>query len=195
MHESEKWKWSCSVVSNSSRPHGLQPTRLLCPWDFPGKSTGVGCHCLLHLWLLWNTDCIPCVVQYILVAYFMSNNLYLLILCACMCAKSLQSCLTLWNSMDCSPPGSSVHRILQAKYWSGLPPPPPGDLLNPGIEPESLMSPVLAGRFFAQSEKPPQSSAPVILLPLPTGNHYFVLCIWVCFFFVIFTGLLYFLGS
>ena len=35
MHESEKWKSSCSVVSNSSRPHGLQPTRLLCPWDFP----------------------------------------------------------------------------------------------------------------------------------------------------------------
>ena len=47
MHESEKWKWSRSVVSDSERPHGLQPTRLLCPWDFPGKSTGVGCHCLL----------------------------------------------------------------------------------------------------------------------------------------------------
>ena len=47
VHESEKWKWSRSVVSNSSRPHGLQPTRLLRPWDFPGKSTGVGCHCLL----------------------------------------------------------------------------------------------------------------------------------------------------
>ena len=30
-----------------SRPHGLQPTRLLCPWDFPGKSTEVGCHYLL----------------------------------------------------------------------------------------------------------------------------------------------------
>ena len=44
MHESEKWKWSRSVMSNSSQPHGLQPTRLLCPWDFPGKSTGVGCH-------------------------------------------------------------------------------------------------------------------------------------------------------
>ena len=43
-HESEKWKWSCSVMSNSSQPHGLQPTRLLCPWDFPGKSTGVGSH-------------------------------------------------------------------------------------------------------------------------------------------------------
>ena len=47
MHESEKWKWSRSVVSDSSRPHGLQPTRLLRPWDFPGKGTGVGCHCLL----------------------------------------------------------------------------------------------------------------------------------------------------
>ena len=49
MHESEKWKWSRSVVSDSSRPHGLQPSRLLRPWDFPGKSTGVGCHCLLQL--------------------------------------------------------------------------------------------------------------------------------------------------
>ena len=37
----------CSVMSDSSRPHGLQPTRLFRPWDFPGKSTGVGCHCLL----------------------------------------------------------------------------------------------------------------------------------------------------
>ena len=46
MHENEKWKWSRSVVSNSSRPHGLQPTRLLHPWDLLGKSTGVGCHCL-----------------------------------------------------------------------------------------------------------------------------------------------------
>ena len=45
--ESEKWKWSRSVLSDSSRPHGLQPTRLLRPWGFPGKSTGVGCHRLL----------------------------------------------------------------------------------------------------------------------------------------------------
>ena len=48
MHESEKWKWNRSVVSDSYWPHGLQPTRLLRPWDFPGESTGVGCHCLLH---------------------------------------------------------------------------------------------------------------------------------------------------
>ena len=52
MHESEKWKWSRSVMSDSSWPHGLQPTRLLRPWDFPGKSTGVGCHCFLSLALL-----------------------------------------------------------------------------------------------------------------------------------------------
>ena len=49
MQESEKWKWSCSVMSDSLRPHGLQPTRLLHPWDFPGKCTGVGCHCLLQV--------------------------------------------------------------------------------------------------------------------------------------------------
>ena len=48
VHESEKWKGSRSVVSDSERPHGLEPTRLLRPWDFPGKSTGVGCHCLLQ---------------------------------------------------------------------------------------------------------------------------------------------------
>ena len=37
-------KWSCSVVSDSLQPCGLYPTRLFCPWNFPGKSTGVGCH-------------------------------------------------------------------------------------------------------------------------------------------------------
>ena len=51
MHESEKWKWIRSVVSDSSRPHGVQPTRLIHPWDFSGKSTGVGCHCLLRCFL------------------------------------------------------------------------------------------------------------------------------------------------
>ena len=45
---SSAWKWSLSVVSNPQRPHGLKPSRLLRPWDFPGKRTGVGCHCLLY---------------------------------------------------------------------------------------------------------------------------------------------------
>ena len=43
-----KWKWSRSVMSDSLRPNELQPTRLLRPWDFPGKSTRVGCHFLLQ---------------------------------------------------------------------------------------------------------------------------------------------------
>ena len=60
-------------------------------------------------------------------------------------AKSLQSCLTLCNPMNCSPPSSTVHEDSQQEYWSGLPCPPPGDLPDPGIEPASLMSPALAG--------------------------------------------------
>ena len=47
---SNAWKWKVKVKSLSRvRLHGLQPTRLLHPWDFLGKSTGVGCHCLLQL--------------------------------------------------------------------------------------------------------------------------------------------------
>ena len=54
-----KWKrkWSHLVVSDSSRRHGLQPVRFLRPWDFPGKSTGVGCHYLLRVYsppLFWK---------------------------------------------------------------------------------------------------------------------------------------------
>ena len=54
---SNAWKWKVKVKSLSrvwlSATHGLQPTRLLCPWDFPGKTTGVGCHCLLW-WANWE---------------------------------------------------------------------------------------------------------------------------------------------
>ena len=76
---------SCFIVSDSVRPHRQQPTRLPHPWDSLGKNTGVGCHFLLQ----------------------------------CMKVKSqsevTQSCPTLWDSMDSSPPGSSVHRIFHAK--------------------------------------------------------------------------------
>ena len=48
-----------------------------------------------------------------------------------------QSCPTLCDHMDCSLPGSSVHGISREEYWSGLPFPSPGDLPDPGIEPES----------------------------------------------------------
>ena len=39
---------SCSVQSSSLRPQGLQPATILCPWHFPGKNTGMGCHFLLQ---------------------------------------------------------------------------------------------------------------------------------------------------
>jgi len=39
---------SCSVMSDSLQPHGLQPTRLLCPWNSPGRNTGAGSHTLLQ---------------------------------------------------------------------------------------------------------------------------------------------------
>ena len=74
-----------SLQSDSVRPHRQQPTRLHHSWDSPGKNTGVGCHFLLQ----------------------------------CMKVKSesevAQSCLTLHNPMDCSPPGSTAHVIFQAR--------------------------------------------------------------------------------
>ena len=72
---------SCSVVSDSSQPHGLQPSRLLRPWDFPGKSTGVRCHRLLQCMKVKSES------------------------------EVAQSCLTLSDPMDCSLPGSSIHGI------------------------------------------------------------------------------------
>ena len=70
-----------------------------------------------------------------------------------MCAKSLESCPTLCDPINCSPPNSSVHGILQARIldWIGFPCPPPGDLPYPSIEPAFLKSPALADGFFTTS--------------------------------------------
>ena len=51
--------FSCSVVSDSLQPHVLWPARLLCPWDSPGKNTGVGCHFLLQ-GIFWTQGSNPC---------------------------------------------------------------------------------------------------------------------------------------
>ena len=61
------------------------------------------------------------------------------------CTKSLQSCLTLCDPVDCSPPGFSVRGILQARILEWVATPSSRDLLDPGVEPAS---PVLAGGFF-----------------------------------------------
>ena len=60
---------------------------------------------------------------------------------------------SLVTPMGCSPPGSSVHGILQARIIEWLPFPSPGDLLDPGIK---LVSPALADRFFTM--EPPEES-------------------------------------
>ena len=93
----------CLVVSDSLQPHGLWPTRLLCPWNFPGKNTRVGCHFLLQgifpiqgsnprvLSLLhWQVDSLPqvppgkpCALQQGLVVYFIYSSMYLLTLNSC----------------------------------------------------------------------------------------------------------------
>ena len=79
-------------MSDSVRPHRRQPTRLPRPWDSPGKNTGVGCHFLLQ----------------------------------CMKEKSeieaAQLYPTLSDPMDCSPPGSSVHGVFQARVleWGAI---------------------------------------------------------------------------
>ena len=70
------------------------------------------------------------------------------------CAKLLQFCPTLCNPTDCSPPGSSVRGILQARIleWVAMPSfrgsSRHGDLLDPGIEPMSPETPALASGFF-----------------------------------------------
>ena len=68
-----------------------------------------------------------------------------------MCVLVAQSCLTLCGPMDYSPQGSCVHGILQARMENGLSLPIPGDLPFLRIEPASLMSPALAGRFSTTS--------------------------------------------
>ena len=79
-------------MSNSARLHRRQPTRLPRPWDSPDENTGVSCHFLLQ----------------------------------CMKVKSerevAESCPILSDPMDCSPPGSSVHRIFQARVleWGAI---------------------------------------------------------------------------
>ena len=84
--------FSCVPIDDSVRPHRRQPMRHPRPWDSPSKNTGVGCHFLLQ----------------------------------CMKVKSesevAQSCPTLSDPMDCSPPGSSVHGVFQARVleWGAI---------------------------------------------------------------------------
>ena len=81
-------------------------------------------------------------------------------LAAVLCSIA-QLCLTLWDPNDCSPPGSSVGGISQARILEQVAISSSRDLPNPGIEPVSLKSPALAGRFFAT--EPPKLLLPSII--------------------------------
>ena len=80
---------SCPTLCNPIR---RQPTRLCCPWDSPGKNTGVGCHFLLQC-MRGKSE-----------------------------SEVTQSCLTLADPMDCNLPGSYVHGIFQARVleWGAI---------------------------------------------------------------------------
>ena len=64
---------------------------------------------------------------------------------ACMCT---QKCPTLYDPMDCSPPGSSVHEVSRQEYWNGFPFPSPGNVPDSGLKPASLVLPELSVTFF-----------------------------------------------
>ena len=77
-------------MSDSVRPHRWQPTRFSCPWDSPGKNTGVGCHFLFQCMKVKSES------------------------------EVVQSCPTLSDPMDCSLTDSSVHGIFQARVKNTL---------------------------------------------------------------------------
>ena len=79
-------------MSDSVRPHRVQPIRLPRPWDSPGKKTGVGCHFLLQCMKVKSES------------------------------EAAQSCPTLHDPMDCSLPGLSIHGIFQARAveWGAI---------------------------------------------------------------------------
>ena len=66
----------------------------------------------------------------------------------CVCAKSLQLCPTLGHLWTVALQAPLSMGFSRQEYWRGLPCPPPGDLPDPGIERNSLMSPALAGVLF-----------------------------------------------
>ena len=124
-------------MSDSLRPHRLQHARLPCPSSFPRT-------CQTHVYLF-------CVVLFIKSRYHllwmtqMERGLEPLRVCM----PSHFSCVWLFAT-----PGTVVHQVSlsmgfsRQEYWSRLLCPPPGDLPNRGIEPESLTSPALAGRVL-----------------------------------------------
>ena len=122
---------SRSIMSDSLRLHGLQPTRPLCPWDSPGKNTGEGSHSLLQ-GILLNQESNPGLLCCRWSLYYLkerkkANSLSRVRLFATPWTVAYQASLSMGFSRQ--------------EYWSGLPFPSPGDLPDPGIEPKSTAFP------------------------------------------------------
>ena len=104
-------------MSDSLQPHGLKPARLLCPWDFPSKNTGVGCHSLL-LGIFPTQGSNPGLWHCRQILYCLSHQespQYILIHTLRVKVKLLSHVRLFATPMDCSLPGSSVHGIFQAR--------------------------------------------------------------------------------
>ena len=118
------WEQDVSTKANGFLPHSAGQGSTLAHWDafpaqgFPGpetSSTGTG-----RIWGYWG----------LLVTLIDDNDDSMIIILCVLCDKSLQSCPTLCDPMDCSPTVSSVHRILQARILEWVTMPPPGNLPN-----------------------------------------------------------------
>ena len=117
------------------RPHRRKPTRLLHPWDFPGKSTRVGCHCLLQIrrlnqhnasgscdsfWVSGNRELLTlfsrnlCICHHLHCALFLPNSGLGTELSILQVSSVTQLSLTLWGPMDCSTPGFPIHHQLRS---------------------------------------------------------------------------------
>ena len=100
---------SHSVLSDSMQTHLLQPARLLCSWDSPGKNTGVDSHSLLQGMLTTQGSNLgPLHCRQILLPSEPPGKPCK----SCQFSSVPQSCLTLYNPMDCSTPGLPVHHQL-----------------------------------------------------------------------------------
>ena len=104
-------------MSDTLRPHGLQPIRLLCPWDFPDKNTGVACHFLLQRISLIqgsNPGLLHCRQILYQLSYQGSTNMGASYVFSSVQLSSVaQSCPTLCDPMNCSTSGLPVHHHLQ----------------------------------------------------------------------------------
>ena len=126
-------------MSNSLRPHRWQPTRLLCPWDSPGKNTGVSCHLLLQgmhacqVASVVSNSVRPhgqqptrllCPQDSLSKSTGVGCHFLLQCMHACMLSRfsHVRRCATLWTAAHQAPLSTGFSR---QEYWSGLPVPSP----------------------------------------------------------------------